>query len=355
MVALVPSEKVSNVGLCFLSGSDGSLKGAEVLDKLYGPVQDAPKKVVVVVKINGGDSDDESIPKKLFGTFLGAMKEAKDSQEGEPLNEEFVPFFKALLSVSSHDSTTEPKRRIIYMRNFNVIAGAAKPLMTYILHSLYGSSNSDNEPSEGSDSDEGSSEGSDTDKDSSKDSGSEKPTSEDRQAPASKRADVIVFGTNDSGSLVINANPSDAGKDTAFLSTLFTQARSSVQASRKASTPKRRMLTKSRFIRKIMDSDSDRSDSDDDAPKAKGNKGDREPIRFDARLGRKTDELAAGALKVSVFAANVKVGADEEEWQKESKAEQIKALNKAVLSACLERAGGHTDEDLDAISSWGEM
>ena len=341
----MPSEKVSSAGLYALFRADRSPQGAEAIDKLYGPVQDTPKKAVVVKK-KGGDSDDEGLP-GLFGAFLGAkMKEMKGSAEGVPLNEESIRFFKALFNTPRRDGSTEPGRRIIYMRNFQDIAGAAKPLMTYILHSLYAPSNSDN----------GSSESSDSGEDSSKESDSDASPSEDLPAPASKGADIIVFGTNDPGPLIVDASPSDSDKDRSVLSALFTHARSSIQGSKKSPTRKKaRMATNaSRFIRKMMDSDTDSSDSDGDEPKAKGKNVEGDPIRFDARLGKKTDDLVAGALKVSVFAANMKIGAVEEGWQKEAEAERIKALNKTVLSACLERAGGHTDEDIAAISSWDD-
>jgi hypothetical protein len=83
---------------------------------------------------------------------------------------------------------------------------------------------------------------------------------------------------------------------------------------------------------KFMDSDSDDSESEEGWSLGTV---DLDPIPFNAEMGKKVDELAIGALKASVFAADVKAKAEEEGWQKEAQAKQIRSMNEALLSACL--------------------
>ena len=61
------------------------------------------------------------------------------------------------------------------------------------------------------------------------------------------------------------------------------------------------------------------------------------PPPFDPGLGTKVNELVEGAVKMTVFAANVKAAAVEERWQKDAQATLFKTLNRAIFRACLDR------------------
>jgi hypothetical protein len=220
-----------------------------------------------------------------------------------PLNGDVLRFFDALLATSLPSRNVEPNRRIIYMRNFQDILRIAKPLMTHLLHSLYTISKPDTYP----------------------------PVP--YPAPTSKRSDVLLFGTSDTSSLAIDANPSDIEKDSLFLSALFSHACSSILGT--ACNP-------------------GYSEDEDYLTSGKVNL---DAIPFNADLGKRVDDLAVGALKTSVFAVNVRAKAEEEGWQKEAKAGQIKLVNKTLLSACLEHAGHHSDmgQDIENVSAWDDM
>lgn len=85
---------------------------------------------------------------------------------------------------------------------------------------------------------------------------------------------------------------------------------------------------------------------------------DLDSIPFNAESGKKVDELAIGALKASVFAANVKVKAEEEGWQKEARAKQIRSMNEALLSGYMEDAGrrrGSGREDIEVICGCSDV
>ncbi|KAJ2924745.1 hypothetical protein H1R20_g12360, partial [Candolleomyces eurysporus] len=115
---------------------------------------------------------------------------------------------------------------------------------------------------------------------------------ESRVEASSRPTTILVFGsTNDSESLKINNAPTSTQENSLFLSSLFTHTLSL------------------------------------------------EPIPFNADWGKKVDELATEKLSISVFAANVKSGASDEEWQKASKVKKIRRLNQLLLRACLEKEG----------------
>ncbi|RXW24346.1 hypothetical protein EST38_g1546 [Candolleomyces aberdarensis] len=115
---------------------------------------------------------------------------------------------------------------------------------------------------------------------------------ESRVEASSRPTTILVFGsTNDSESLKINNAPTSTQENCLFLSSLFTH------------TPSL------------------------------------EPIPFNADWGKKVDELSTEKLSISVFAANVKSGASDEEWQKASKVKKIRRVNQLLLRACLEKEG----------------
>ena len=71
----------------------------------------------------------------------------------------------------------------------------------------------------------------------------------------------------------------------------------------------------------------------------------RDRIPSNADWGKKVDELAAQKLSISVFAANVKTGTRDEEWQTTSYVRKIRRANQLLMRACLEKEGCLVDAD----------
>jgi hypothetical protein len=175
-------------------------------------------------------------------------------------------------------------RRIIYFRDFQYIVNTAKPLITHVLQSLH----------------------------------------ESRVEAPSRPVTILVFGsTNDSESLKIDNSPASTQENCLFLSSLFTHTRTALE-------------NRSTGGCTYSSCQSWRGSS----PSAS-----LEPIPFNADWGKKVDELATEKLSISVFAANVKSGANDQEWQKASRAKKIRRVNQLLMKACLEKEGCPIEAD----------
>jgi hypothetical protein len=257
---------------------------------------------------------------------LYAFSSDSDDEKGKSDNDEnprsqrtraLIDALLCLPTLSTENPGQEsqlPPRRIVYLRDFQYINKAAKPLLTHILRSLH----------------------------------------ESRTGTSSRPATILAFGsTNDSESLEIGNTPTAGEDNCLFLNSLFTHARARV-----ANTPARKPAnSKSKSRKGLGGADSPPSPgfasflmnmaNSIREPKSGD---DLEPIPFNSAWGKKVNELATQKLSISVFAENVKSGARDEEWQKASKAKKIERLNQLLLRACLEKKGCLLEGDWDEVS-----
>ncbi|KAF6744961.1 hypothetical protein DFP72DRAFT_61709 [Ephemerocybe angulata] len=227
----------------------------------------------------------------------------QEATETPSLDQRTRSLFDALLATSCSssgkgDEETHPERRIVYMREFDIIQGAAKPLMAHILQSLHES------------------------RQRARLSGSHLPQNT-----------IIVFGLNATPEvqLSIGNKPNSSQKNCLFLSGLFTSARSAISIK----------LHRSHYITcNCTACQVGRGTS----PQVSL---DNVPVGSDF-WGERVDAMVAARLTMPVFSTNVKYGAYQEEWQKEGKRIRGRELNQRVLWACLERDGSVGFEKLES-------
>ncbi|KAJ2930112.1 hypothetical protein H1R20_g6979, partial [Candolleomyces eurysporus] len=288
------------------AGKLGSIgKEGKVLDEIYAPALAGPPSLPSDIKGTLARSSLTNPESKI-------VQEAKSENAKAPLSERSRAFINALRrlptpSTECPDQDSQlPARRIIYFRDFQYILDVAKPLIALILESLH----------------------------------------ESRLEASFRPATILVFGsTNDSGFLKINNIPPFTRENWLFLNSLFTHARTRLAI---------------RPTVKVNGPFSTNSGPGPPLPPpsvplhpmpigpAPSLPITLRPVPFNAGWGKKVDELAIEKLSISVFAANVKSGVSDEEWQKASRAKKIRRVNQLLLKACLEREGYLIEDD------WGE-